>query len=199
MVTMSTPILEKIRGVMFNPSVAFRKVKDEDAGETIKYLMILAVFYAIMSALLTAIEIFTHPFLFGLPQIEASAVEPFLFVSWVIVVLVVTLLMAVFFGLWLHIWVYLLGGKKGVWQTEKSVFYNLTPTLLLGWIPVIGPLVGGVWSVIIGVIGVKELHGMPDTRAALAVVLSIVIASVLAVLILGAMLLAVVSSLVVTV
>ncbi|HOT03536.1 MAG TPA: YIP1 family protein [Methanolinea sp.] len=196
---MTMPILEKIRGFMFTPSFAFRKVKDEDAGESIKYLMVLAVFYAIMSALMTAIEIFSHPFLIGLPAIGANPVEPFLFISWVIVILVVTLLMAVFFGLWLHVWVYLLGGKKGVWQTEKSVFYNLTPTFLLGWIPVIGPLVGGVWSVIIGVIGVKELHGMPDTRAAIAVVLSIVIASVLVVLILGAMLLAVVSSLVVTV
>jgi len=196
---MTMPILEKIRGFMFTPSLAFRKVKDEDAGESIKYLMILAVFYAIMSALMTAIEIFTHPFLTGLPAIGASPVEPFLFISWVIVILVITLIMAVFFGLWLHVWVYLLGGRKGVWQTEKSVFYNLTPTLLLGWIPVIGPLVGGVWSVIIGVIGVKELHGMPDTRAALAGVLSIVSASVLVVLILGALLLAVVSSLVVTV
>ena len=191
---MSTSMLEKIRGFMFNPSQAFRRVKDEEAAETVKYLMILAVFYAIMSALLTAIEIFTHPFLMGLPSMGPNPVEPILFVSWIIVILVVTLVVAVIFGFWLHIWVYLLGGRKGVWQTEKSVFYNLTPTLLLGWIPVIGPLVGGVWSVIIGVIGVRELHNMPDTKAAFAVVLAIVIASVLAVLVLGAMLLAVISS-----
>jgi len=187
-------MLEKIRGFMFNPSQAFRRVKDEEAAETVKYLMILAVFYAIMSALLTAIEIFTHPFLMGLFSMGPNPVEPILFVSWIIVILVVTLVVAVIFGFWLHIWVYLLGGRKGVWQTEKSVFYNLTPTLLLGWIPVIGPLVGGVWSVIIGVIGVRELHNMPDTKAAFAVVLAIVIASVLAVLVLGAMLLAVISS-----
>jgi len=195
---MSTPILEKIRGFMFNPSLAFRKVKDEEAGETIKYLMVLAVFYAIMSTLLTVINIFIHPFL-GISPGEPGPAEPLIIISWIFVILVITLLIAVFFGLWLHLFVYLLGGRKGVWQTEKSVFYNLTPTLLLGWIPVIGPLVGGVWSVIIGVIGVKELQDLTDTKAALAVVLAIVIASVLAVLILGAMLLAVVSSLSMTV
>lgn len=198
-VIMSTPMLEKIRAFMFNPSSAFRKAKDEVATETIQYLIILAVFYAIMSALLTAIEIFSHPLLAGFLPVGGSPVEPLLFISWVIVVFVVTIIVAVIFGLWLHIWVYLLGGRKGVWQTEKSVFYNLTPTLLLGWIPVIGSIVGGVWSVIIGVIGIRELHGLPDAKAALAVVLAIVIASVLLVLILGAMLLAVVSSLAVTV
>ncbi|MCU0632013.1 MAG: YIP1 family protein [Methanolinea sp.] len=195
---MSTPILEKIRGFMFNPSLAFRKVKDEEAGETIKYLMVLAIFYAIMSTLLTVINIFIHPFL-GISPMEPAPAEPLLIISWIFVILVITLIIAVFFGLWLHLFVFLLGGRKGVWQTEKSVFYNLTPTLLLGWIPVIGPLVGGVWSVIIGVIGVKELQDLSDTKAALAVVLAIVIAAILAVLILGAMLLAVVSSLSMTV
>lgn len=191
---MSMPILEKIRGFMFNPSQAFRKVRDEEAGETVTYLLVLAVFYAIMSTLLTAIEVFVHPFVMFTP-LGPGAAEPLLFISWIVVILVITMLMAVFFGLWLHIWVYLLGGRKGVWQTEKSVFYNLTPTFLIGWIPLIGPLVGMVWSVIIGVIGIKELHDMSDMKSAIAVVLAVVVASVIGVLLLGAMLFAVVSSL----
>ncbi|MCQ8894452.1 MAG: YIP1 family protein [Methanolinea sp.] len=192
---MSESVLDKVRGFLFSPTLSFRKARDEEAKETLTYLITLSVFYAIMSTLLTALNVFVHPFA-GLSFIPPGpAVEPLLIVSWIFVILVFTLVMAVIFGLWLHIFVYLVGGRKGIWQTEKSVFYNLTPTFVLGWIPAIGPLVGGIWSVVIGVIGIRELHNIPDTKAALAVILAVVIASVIAVIVLGAMLYAVVTSL----
>ncbi|MDI6898888.1 MAG: YIP1 family protein [Methanolinea sp.] len=190
---MSESVLNKIRGFLFSPSLSFRRAKDEEAGDTITYLIILAVFYSLMGTLLTVLEISIHPFAV-LSSLHPGPAEALLIVSLIVVILVFTLIMAVVFGLFLHIFVYLVGGRKGVWQTEKAVFYSLTPVFVLGWIPLIGIIVGGIWSIVLGVIGIRELQGVSDTKAAIAMIVAIVIAAVIAVVILGAMLFAVVSS-----
>lgn len=190
---MSESVLNKIRGFLFSPSLSFRRARDEGAGDTVTYLIILAIFYSIMGTILTVLEIFTHP-VAGLSSLHAGPAEPLLIVSLIFVILVFTLIMAVVFGLFLHIFVYLVGGRKGVWQTEKAVFYSLTPMFVLGWIPLIGLIVGGIWSIVLGVIGIRELHGVSDTKAAIAMIVAIVIAATIAIVILGAMLFAVLSS-----
>ena len=188
---MSLSILEKIKGFLLQPAESFRKVRPEEPGETIKYFMIIAIFYSIMSTIMTAASIFTHPFL-GAPQ--DPLVEPLLIISWAFVILVFTLIAAVIFGFWLHLWVYIVGGKKGVWQTEKSVFYNLTPMMLIGWIPLIGAVVGAIWSIVLGIIGIRELHEISNSRAAIAVIVAIVIGLVLVFVILFAFLMAIIAS-----
>jgi hypothetical protein len=181
---------DKVRNFLFNPSFAFRKVRDEEKWDSIRYLLVLAAFYAIMSAIMAILTLFVHP-LFGSLHLGPDPVaDPFLFLAGIVSISVITLVIAVIFGLWLHLWVYLLGGRKGVWQTEKTVFYSLTPTLIMGWIPMIGPLVGGIWSVLVAVIGLKELHDLPDTKSALAVILAILIAGFLILVLFGAMIVA---------
>lgn len=190
---MSESVLNKIRGFLFSPSLSFRRARDEEEWDTVSYLIVLAVFYSILSTVLTTIEIFSHPFAI-LSSIQPGPADLLLVVALIFVILVFTLILAAVFGLFLHIFVYLVGGRKGVWQTEKTVFYSLTPMFVLGWIPLIGLIVGGIWSIVLGVIGVRELHGIPDTKAAIAVILAIVIAAVIVIILLGAMLFAVVSS-----
>jgi len=190
---MSENIPNKIRGFLFSPTISFRRTRDEQAGETITYLIALAVFYSLMSTLLMVLEIFLHPFA-QLSNITPGPAEPLLIITWIVVILVFTLILAVIFGLFLHVFVYIVGGRKGVWQTEKSVFYSLTPMFVLGWIPLIGFVVGGIWSLILGIIGIRELHGLSDTKSAIAMILAIIVAAVVALVTMGALLLAVVSS-----
>ena len=49
------------------------------------------------------------------------------------------------FGLWLHLWVFLVGGRNGVGQTIKAVMYGATPSCLLCWIPIVG-IIAGIWA-----------------------------------------------------
>lgn len=189
---MRESVPNKIRGFLFTPTLSFRRVKEEPVRDTVVYVVILAAFYAVMSAILTALDVFVHPFAFA-SQGRAMVVEPLLLVAATVAVLVFSLAAAALLGLWLHVFVYIAGGRKGVWQTEKAVFYALTPAFILGWIPVIGLIVGIIWSVVIGIAGIRELHGLSDARAAVAVVLSVVIAATIAIVILGALFLAVVS------
>ncbi len=195
--TMGDSVGDKIRGFLFSPTLAFRRAKDEHPGETITCLVILAVFYSVMSTLLTILEIFIHPFA-GFSFSEPGRVEPIVIASWLLSILVLTLTLAVVFGLVLHVFVYLVGGRKGLWQTEKSVFYSLTPMFVLGWIPVIGFTVGGIWSLVLGIIGIRELHGLGDTKAAIAMILALVLFAAIAVLTCGDLLLVVASRIQIT-
>lgn len=192
MCTMTESVPNKIRGFLFTPTLSFRRAKEEPMRDTVVYVVILAAFYSVMSAILTALEVFVHPFAFA-SHVRAAVFDPLLLVSATVAVLVFSLAAAALLGLWIHVFVYIAGGRKGVWQTEKAVFYALTPAFILGWIPVIGLVVGIIWSAVDGVVGVRELHGLSDARAAIAVVLSIVIAAAIAIVVLGAIFLAVIS------
>lgn len=161
-------IPDKMRGFLFNPSESFWKVADEHIRDSLLYFSLLAVIYALFS-MLVSVGVFKHPFLslfglgFGLDFLLVKFLMAFIF-PW---------LFALIYALLLHGWVYLLGGRKGIYQTIRSVLYSLTAFLLIGWIPDIGPLIGIFWCMVVGIIGIQELQQTSRSRAAIAVILSI--------------------------
>lgn len=82
---------------------------------------------------------------------------------------------------WMHIWVYLCGGRKGAGQTIKAMAYGSTPSLLLGWIPFIG-FIFGIWSIVVSIIGIRQLHEISTGRAVLAYLLGAIIIPLIIVL-----------------
>ena len=73
----------------------------------------------------------------------------------------------------------LMGGRKGVMTTVKVMLYSLTPFMLIAWIPVVGWIIGTVWSVVLGVIGIRDLQEMSTGRAAAAIILSFIVVFIL--------------------
>ncbi len=97
-------------------------------------------------------------------------------------VLVGGLILAPVFAAWLHLWVWIVGGRKGFSQTLKAVMYGSTPGLLLGWIPIIGILFY-LWAMVLAIFGIHELHEIDGGRAAFAVIIAVIIPLVIIVLI----------------
>jgi hypothetical protein len=62
------------------------------------------------------------------------------------------------------------------------VIYGSTPRLLLGWIPFLGILFA-LWSLVLCVLGVRELHGISTGKAAVAVVVAILIPLIIVILV----------------
>lgn len=80
-------------------------------------------------------------------------------------------IIGVFFNLlFTHIGVIIFSGGKNVgWQgTFKAIVYSLIPIFLIGWIPIIGPIIGGLWAFFIVIIGLKYIHGLSTLRAILS-------------------------------
>jgi hypothetical protein len=140
--------------------------------DTLLYFFIIAVIYTVLATVMTAMEGSNHPFLalFGFGFGFDLIILKFLVVG------VFSWLLALVYSLLLHFWVWLIGGRKGIYQTVRSVLYSLTALMLIGWIPDIGPPVGLLWSVVVGILGVEELHQLPRWRAAAAVILAILTA-----------------------
>jgi hypothetical protein len=166
---MQFTIPDKMRGFLFNPSESFWKVADEGSREALLYFFLLAVIYALLATLMTAVRVFKHPFLalFGLGFGLDLIIPKFL------VVVIFSWFFALSYALLLHFWIYLLGGRKGIYQTLRLALYSLTAFMLIGWIPDIGPVIGMLWSVVVGIIGVQELQQTSRSRAAVAVILAI--------------------------
>ncbi|MFH1978186.1 MAG: YIP1 family protein [Candidatus Aenigmatarchaeota archaeon] len=199
-------LCRKAKEFLSSPSTAFEKEKKSQLGDAGKYMLVVGFILALINGIVGAIT-----FSFSSAYPGAAFVGGFSFfvaASGFILQFALTYVF-LFVGLsiwslWLHLWVYLMGGK-GLEKTMKSVYYGETPSYVFGWIPslilvgtVMSPtvlsdpasmvttlsLLGiailisilvGLWSFVITGKGLMKLHGMTCGRAASSLVLAIII------------------------
>ncbi len=163
-------LVEKVKGFLMNPVESFRKARGDSLGETFQYFIILLVIYAILATLVAwAVGSAVQGLMPGFPGMGTMAL-PIVFVG----IIVFGIIGAFIGGAWLHLWVYILGGRKGIEQTIKTVMYGLTPMYIIGWIPIIS-ILGAIWSFILYIIGIRETQEISTGRAIAAVVIAIII------------------------
>jgi len=173
-------IIETAKGFLMQPVQAFQKARRIELGDAIKYFIILLIINAILtvivdlimgSAILSAINQAMGQFGMG----EIFLAETIGVAIGAIVLVIVSLIMVFIIGGWLHLFVYLLGGRKGYLETVKALIFGSTPYMLIGWIPLVGIIIGGIWSLILSILGIRELHQISTGRAAGAVILAAII------------------------
>ncbi|PKL57598.1 MAG: hypothetical protein CVV34_06680, partial [Methanomicrobiales archaeon HGW-Methanomicrobiales-5] len=161
-------IVTKVKGFLVNPVETFQQSRDDEPGVVFTYFGALLLLHAILAALITLVGIEIMPRFAGIPGGPAFPVIVFF------MALIGGFIFTLIFAAWLHLWVYILGGRKGIMQTLKAIIYGNTPRLLLGWIPVIG-FVFAIWSLVLGILGIRELQEMSTGKAILAVVIAVII------------------------
>jgi hypothetical protein len=167
---MASDFIDKMKGFLFSPVETFQASRSEELGEAVRYYVILLAVYSILSGILIGIGLSA---LSSIPGI-GGAVVPVGGLFLIIITFIAGLIGIFIAGIILHIFVYLVGGRNGLEQTLKAVMYASTPSLLLGWIPLIG-IIAGIWAIVLEVLGIRELHNISTGRAVLAVLLPIVI------------------------
>ena len=173
---MIDPIVTRVKGFLLKPVETFQQFKNDEPGVVFSYFAALLLLHAILSAIIALIGIETMPRYAGIP--EGIAVPVIVFFMALAGGFIVTLI----FAAWLHLWVYILGGRKGIMQTFKAIIYGHTPRLLLGWIPFIG-FVFMLWSLVLGILGIRELQEMSTGKAILAVAIAVMIPLVIILLV----------------
>jgi len=167
-----------MKGFLLSPVETFRKVRDTDLGESLKYYLVLLVINAVLSAIvglaLVSAVWMTFSGIFEQLGLPLPAIAGAGVVMFAIVMIIVQFIFVFIGAAWLHLFVYLLGGRKGYLQTLKSVTFGSTPAMLFGWIPFIG-ILAGIWSLVLEILGIRELQEMTTGRAALAVILAILV------------------------
>ena len=161
-------IIETTKGFLLSPVETFQKNAETSLSKAFQYYAILVVFYAILFSIVEGIVLSS-----GLFQYEESlfVFAIGLLVPLLICIIVVAALIGVFFqGLFQHIFVLLVGGEQGVVQTLKASMYSGVPALVLGWIPIVN-IIAGIWSFVLLVLGIRELHEISTARAIAAVLI----------------------------
>jgi len=177
---------EKTKGFLLSPSETFNSVKDEDWGGSIGYFAKWQVIYTIlMTIIAAALMVWIRGLLLswaGLyPEVDIAQITwlfdlfagPML-IGWGVISFISGLIGILVGSLWMHIWVYVCGGRKGVGQTIKAIAYGSTPSLLLGWIPFVS-IIFSIWSLVVQIIGIRQLHEISTGRAILAYIIAIII------------------------
>jgi hypothetical protein len=169
---MITSIIDQAKGFILDPVEAFRRSKDDEPGRVFSCFAVLLLFNAVLASLIAALKIKLVPIFAGVPWAQDLPVAIFfaLFIGGFILTLI--------FGVWLHLWVYIFGGRMGIMQTLKVVMYGSTPRLLFGWIPFVGFLFL-LWTLALGILGISELQEMDTLKAILVVALAVMIPIIL--------------------
>jgi len=164
--------VEKVKGFLMSPTETFQDSRDDGFGEAFVYCLATLVIYAALNSAMIA---FGFANFAGTPLGLADAGASFIgiIIGGILCILIVAILM--------HIFIVIVGGRKGIEQTFKVVFYAMTPGFLFGWIPVIG-IIANLWSLVLEVIGIRELHEISTARAVLAVFLPLIILIILIIL-----------------
>jgi hypothetical protein len=169
---MINAIVEKVKGFLMKPVETFQQSRTDEPGAILTYFTVLLLINAIFSALVSVMTIgkmTTFPGMdlgIPLPVLEFFAV------------FVAGLILTPIFAAWVHLWVYLFGGRKGIMQTLKVAVYGQTPRLLLGWIPFIG-FIFTLWSLFLFVLGIRELQELSPMKAVLVVAIAVLIPVIL--------------------
>lgn len=177
-------IVEKAKGLLLNPVETFQKSRADALEPSVKYFAVIVLIHAILSLVVALILTATGSYaIFEVMVKELGlAVMPLMGIVGAVIFVIIVEFLGIFFafilGGWLHIWVYLLGGKKGYVQTVKALMLGSTPSMLIGWIPFIGAIIGGIWGLILAIIGVRELQEISVGRAIAAIVIAGVIVAV---------------------
>lgn len=155
---------QKISGILFRPAKTFRDLEEESVGTTmVHFLKLSLLFSLLMTAMVYSIfsSLTTKKW-----SMASQLFQPLDFLGALAVTVIAIPLLV---GIWLHIWVYLFGGRRGIGQTLKTVMYSYTFFFIISWVPVIGLLGGALSTLYPQAIGIRELHHMPGRRATGAV------------------------------
>lgn len=89
----------------------------------------------------------------------------------------VFLLFALFVGAGItHVVLLMFGGARHGYTTTVRVFSYAYSPMAFSVVPFLGALVGSVWMVVLCIIGVREAHGTDGWKAAVAVLLPVILA-----------------------
>lgn len=141
---------------------------NDEPATVFPYFAVLLLLNALLSALLATVLVETIP----VPALMSGGIAVPVMVF--VMVLAGGFIGTLIFGAWLHLWVYLFGGRRGILQTINVVVYASTPRLIFGWIPFIG-FIFVLWSLVLGILGIRELQEVDTVKAILALAFAVMI------------------------
>jgi hypothetical protein len=167
-----------IRDVLFHPSRFFSRMPVEGG-------LIHPLIFALIMGVLGGVFSLVYQFLFVsflgmLPNAEGTGgFQVPMMIGSAIGLPIMTIIGVFLVSAVLHVCLMIVrGNKKGFEATFRVVAYTMS-TQIFGIIPLLGGLIGGIWTVVVQIIGIRESHGISTGRSALAIFLPVLVIVVL--------------------
>lgn len=158
-------ITRTFKGLLLNPAEEMKRLREEPLEEAFVYYLLLSAVFVVLMAVASVI-------ITALTMHVSSAFMIIYIFGYIIGAYIGCFIGLIIGSVLLHVFVYCLGGRKGIEATMKAAIYSFTPIALLGWIPVAG-IIGSVWSLVLEAIAIRDLHEISTARAAIAVILTL--------------------------
>lgn len=165
-----------IRMILTGPSAFFRAMPAHGGmAKPLAFHLLLAEFMIVCQYLWSMVGIGATAEYLGSPELmdlglgAASAAPALLFLVYPLLLVLRLMLMTGIIHLLLRM---VRSGDSGAEATFRVLCYSAAP-LLLGILPGFGPLIGGVWSIGLTIIGLKEIHRTRYSSAMFAVLVPI--------------------------
>jgi len=168
--------------VLFEPEKFLGK-KSYSLKELTKYVLVISLIPAIVFAVAIGILTSMTSYLQSIPAVSLMSLGDFgaytgvtLTVIVFVFILIGAILSFLVGGGILHVFARLFGGKKEYADTLNAVAASMTPSLLLGWIPIVN-----IWtviqSIVVMIMGVSKKQSISIFKSALTVAVPIAILS----------------------
>jgi hypothetical protein len=161
--------VKRIERVIKFDNAVFKEIRDDEKALTESFVTILLS--SIIGSLWQLLAL--------IPLMMSVGYNLVLFL--VIGILIVLIAMPIALSLsTLIVWVpaRLLGGKSSFIGNLKVLAYASAPQSL-GIIPIIGPIVGGIWSFICEIVAVREAHEISTGKAILALLIILLVGAII--------------------
>ncbi len=174
---MLAKIKQTFKGLLLDPTETLKNLREEPIEEAFAYFLLITPIFIILTLIVSAFTLAS--------AVHESTVFWIVYLIAFLIAAYIGCIIGLFIGAAIqHIFVYLLGGRKGFEQTIKASIYSITPMVVIGWIPFVG-IIGSIWSLVLEVVAIRELHEITTARAVIAVILTIlfIIAAIILVVI----------------
>lgn len=170
---MAVSLTDKLVGFIIRPVETFRAVRDESIVDAAIYFLVLLIIGAILRAIvaylgLTVADEGSPAFNLGMSGGIGA------FVGALIIAFIAGIIGLLLWSVFLHVGAKVMSGRGDFADSFKSAVYAQTPSLLLGWIPIISILFT-IWSIVLLFFGVRELHDLDTMKAVIAIVIAVVL------------------------
>jgi hypothetical protein len=177
-----------VKGFLMSPAEAFKQVGAKSLGASYQYyamlVLIFSILYGAVSMIMTSMVLNSHvqeiamiPWIGPVLSTNLAKFGTFIATTQLFVAYAVflALLFGIFFvGFFLHMFVLLMDGKKGIRETIKTTMFAATPMLVIGWIPYIA-VIGWIWSFVLLILGFRDNNGLTLEKSVIAAILPIVL------------------------
>ncbi len=172
---------ETVKRIMLAPSAFFSRMLPGGLGMPLGFFLLVSVIQMLATFMWNMIGIFPVTAQHGAPgmgigmmgagSVMILILYPIMMAAWIFVAAGITHIFLLAFQ----------AGRAGFEGTFRATAYGSAP-MLLGVLPVLGPFIGAVWSLVVTVIGYKFIHGTSFTRVILALITPVLLLALMAAL-----------------